>query len=228
MVPTLARLCIFSLFVVAGIARAATSHATVPGVVTDEEGKASEGVRVQLCAMEKLHDGVWVREYRLGEMPWWTTDKQGRFVIEFREPDMRYDLWFEKGGFAPAFLYGISAKSEDLKVVLKRGVLIAGTVTRLVRGGETPVEGVDVVLAGPGTDLMYRQESATDHKGQYTFRAAPAPLGKKWSVVLLNESIELEVGDQDPVTGPDFVVELTVRKKPTAVKPDAQQRIRGR
>jgi len=200
---------------------AAAPVVTVAGIVTDEQGSLLEGVKVQLCGMEELRNGVWVRVYRLGEMPFWTTDKQGRFVIEFNEPGMRYDFWFEKHGFAPTFLYGISAESEDLKVLLKRGVLVTGTVTRLVRGKEKPVEWVEVVLSGPSTDLMYRQGSVTDHNGKYTFRAGPAPPGKNWSVLFLNESIEIDIGEEGPVAGPDFVVELTVREKPKGVQPDA-------
>jgi hypothetical protein len=108
--------------------------ATVAGVVTDEDGNPLEGVRVQLCGIETLRDGVWERVRRRGRMPWWPTDKQGRFKIEFGEPNIRYDFWFEKQGFAPAFLYGISAESDELKVVLRKGVTVTGRVTRLARG----------------------------------------------------------------------------------------------
>ena len=198
--------------------------AAVAGVVTDEVGKPLEGVKVQLCGMETLQDGVWKRECRDGWMPWWTTDKKGRFAIEFGEPHIRYDLWFEKRGFAPTFMYGISGKSGELKVVLRKGVIVTGTVARLMEaGGEKPVEVAQVVLSGPSTDLMYRQESLTDHEGRYRFRASRAPEGKKWSVVFLNERVDLDIGDKDPVAGPDFVVTIEVREKKKPVQQPPQR-----
>jgi len=218
MATTSARLCVFVLFTVASIAHAATPAATVSGVVTDESGNPLEGVKVQLCGMETLQDGVWKRERRSGEMPWWTTDKQGRFTIEFGEADIRYDLWFEKRGFAPTFLYGISAESGELKVLLRKGIIVTGNVTRLVDGREKPVEAAAVVLSGPSTDLMYRQESSTDHEGRYTFRASPAPKGKNWSVIFLNKGVDIVIGDGVAVSGPDFVVSLEVKKKKKTVQ----------
>jgi len=209
----------------AAVPCAAAPIATVAGVVTDEDGSPLKGVKVQLCAIEKLREGAWVLEMRLGAMPWWKTDEQGRFVVEFDEPEIRYDLWFEKRGFAPKFLYGISAKSGDLKVVLERGVVISGTVMRLVEGREKPVEEAKVVLSAPGftKDVWYGQESLTDHEGRYRFRASPAPEGKKWRVAFLNEGVDLEIGDEDPVAGPDFVVTLEVRENRDAVQQPPQR-----
>ena len=187
--------------------------ATVSGLVIDEDRNALEGVKVQLCGMETLQHGVWKRERTFGLMRSWTTGKYGRFKFEFGGKDVRYDLWFEKSGFAPTFLYGISAKSGELIVVLRKGVIVTGTVTRLVKGVEKPVEAAEVLLLGPRTDLGYRQRSLTDHKGRYRFRASPAPEGKTWYVIFLNQGIDIKVGDKGPVPGPDFVVTVEVRKK---------------
>jgi len=74
------------------------------------------------------------------------------------------------------------------------------------------------VLSGPSTDLMYRQESSTDHEGRYTFRASPAPKGKNWSVIFLNKGVDIVIGDGVAVSGPDFVVSLEVKKKKKTVQ----------
>jgi hypothetical protein len=185
--------------------------ATVAGVVTDEDGNPLEGVRVQLCGIETLQEGVWKRERRLGRMPWWPTDKQGRFKIEFGEANIRYDFWLEKDGFAPTFLYGISAESDELKVVLRKGVTVTGRVTRLAEGRERPIVGVEVVLSGPSMDLSYHQESLTDPEGRYKFRACPAPEGKTWFVTCLRERVAIEIPERGPVAGPHFVVSVEVR-----------------
>jgi len=207
----------------AGIAYAANPTGTVPGVVTDEKGRPLEGVRVQVCGIEEFRNGGWVRERRSGEMPWQMTKKDGRFVVKLGGADVRYDIWFDKRGFAPTFLYGISAESEPLKIVLKRGVLVTGTVTRLVRGREKPVQGARVMLTGPGTDLMYEQESFTDHEGRYTFRASRAPTGKKWDVVLFySERVELDIGEHGPVAGPDFVMVIQARVRKGTVQPSGR------
>ena len=186
---------------------------TVPGLVTDEGGKPLAGVKVQLCGMEALRDGIWKREGRLGGMPSWTTDKQGRFAIEFKEPDIRYDLWFDKRGYAPTFLNGISADSGELKAVLRRGVIVTGTVTRLADGEEKPLEWAKVVLSQTSSDMGYQQEEFTDREGRYRFHASRAPEGRKWFVTFLNEGVEIEIGEKDPVPGPDFVVALTVKER---------------
>ena len=203
----------------------AESVTTVPGLVTDEGGKPLAGVKVQLCGMEALRDGIWKREGRLGRMPWWTTDKQGRFAIDFKEPNIRYDLWLDKRGYAPTFLNGISADSGELKAVLRRGVIVTGTVTRLADGEEKPLEWAKVVLSRTSAAMGYQQEEFTDHEGRYRFHASRAPEGKKWFVTFLNEGVEVEIGEKDPVPGPAFVVTLTVkeRKEEAGAEPMKQE-----
>ena len=60
---------------------------------------------------------------------------------------------------------------------------------------------------------MYRQESMTDPERTYSFRASPAPAREKWTVMLLSESVKIDVGENGPIPGPDFVLTLQVRKK---------------
>ncbi len=201
-------------------AHAATPKAAVRGLVTDEDGEPLGGVTVQVCGMEKSRDGAWVRKMRTGMMPRYATDEDGRFLVPFYEADLRYDLWFDKPGFAPTFLYGISAGPQQLEVVMRRGVLVTGMVTRLVEGRQEPVLGTTVEIRLFTEDLWYQGRVLTD-QGRYMFAVSAPPKGKKWSVVFLNEAVDLDVVEGEPVAGPDFVVVVQVRVKQEAAQPDA-------
>jgi len=195
-------------------AQAQPTVATVRGLVTDEKGTPLEAVTVQVSGLEKFRDGDWHREIRLGEMPSHTTDKEGRFVLPFYETDIRYDLWFEKDGFAPTFLYGISGKSQELKVVMRRGMPLSGTITRLVNGRQEPVVRTTIELKLPSEDLWYQRRTATDNKGKYMFRVSPPPKERKWLLVFFGEVVELDIKQGEPVPGVDFEVKVTAKKRP--------------
>lgn len=185
-------------------ASAADPVAAVRGVVKDKGGRPLAEVKVQLCGLETLHDGTWTRELRLGVMPSYSTDKNGRFVLPFHERGMRYDLYFDKAGFAPAFLYAISSSSPELSVVLTRGVAVTGTVRRPADGKLEPVSGATVELRLPYVDLWYQHRALTDHEGRYTFQMTPPPAGRTWQVVFAEKVVQLEVKEGKPVVGPDF------------------------
>jgi hypothetical protein len=196
-----------ALALAAWCARAADPTATVGGAVNDEGGRPLAEVKVQVCGLETLHDGTWTRVFRLGWMPSYSTDQNGRFVLPFHEPGMRYDLYFDKVGYAPAFLHAISSSSPELSVVMKRGLAVTGTVKRLVGGKLEPVSGTTVELRLPYVDLWYQQRTLTDNDGRYTFRVTPPPAGRKWQVAFADEVVPLEVSEGKPVVGPDFKVE---------------------
>jgi len=46
-----------------------------------------------MCGLEKLDNGNWRRELRLGLMPAYSTGKDGRFVVPVNEADMRFDFY---------------------------------------------------------------------------------------------------------------------------------------
>ncbi len=192
-------------------AQSAPPIATVSGTVTDAKGASLEGVTVQVSGLEKFRAGAWHREMRLGMMPKYVTDNGGRFVLPFYEADIRYDLWFDKEGFAPTFLPGISAKSQELKVAMKRGAPVTGIVTRPVKEGRKPVSGMMVELKLPSEDLWYQQRVFTDLEGRYAFRISPLPKDRKWLVVFAGEAVELDVKGEEAVIGPEFVVRVEVR-----------------
>ena len=201
------------LLLVAAGADAAAPIATVRGLVTDERGGALKDVTVQVFGMEEFRNGAWVRSMKLGLMPSYSTDKDGRFALPFPRRDIRYDVWFDRLGFAPTFLYAISAESQAMEVVMKRGTPVTGTVTRLVKGRQEPVFGAMVELRLTTWDMGYRQRTITGPKGRYTLRVSPPPSDKKWRVVFLDEAVELDVKDEEPVIGPDFVAVVQVREK---------------
>ena len=142
----------------AAYAASAEPETTVPGVVIDEKGKPlDEYVNIQVFRIEEFHDGKWVRIISLGLMPKYSTDKDGRFALPFHRKDVRLDLWFERLGFAPSFLTGVSAESREVKVVMGPGTPVTGFVSRLVKGRLEPVHGTTVELYLTTGDVGYQQ-----------------------------------------------------------------------
>ena len=113
---------------------AAQQAGNIVGIVKDEQGSPLADVKIQMCGLEKLDNGNWRRELRLGMMPAYSTDKDGRFVVPVNEADMRIDFYCDKPGYAPTFLYGITNPSPELNVVMKRGLTVTGTVKRMAGG----------------------------------------------------------------------------------------------
>jgi hypothetical protein len=192
---------------------AASTADAIRGIVKDEQGSPLSDVKVQVCGLEKLDGGMWRREIRLGEMPSYTTDKEGHFTIPVRDSQLRYDFYCDKPGYAPAFLYAVTNNSPELTVVLHRGLTITGTVRRLVNGKPEPVTGTQVELRLPYVDLWYQQRTMTDSKGQYRFQVTPTP-GRKWQVVFAGEVVPFEVNEGQPIEGPDFEVTVSVNRPP--------------
>ena len=193
---------------------AAQPVGNIVGIVKDEQGSPLADVKIQMCGLEKLHNGNWQRELRSGEMPSYSTDKEGRFVVPVGEADMRFDFYCDKPGYAPTFLYGITNQSPELGVVLKRGLTVTGTVKRIAGGKAEPVAGTQVELRLPFEDLWYQQRTGTDYNGKYTFHVSPPGHGK-WQVVFAGEVVALDVVEGQPVKGPDFEVAVTVKTPPT-------------
>jgi hypothetical protein len=193
---------------------AAQPAGNIIGIVKDEQGSPLADVKIQMCGLEKLHNGNWQRELRLGEMPSYSTDKDGRFVVPVHETDIRFDFYCDKPGYAPTFVYCITNQSSELDVVLKRGLTVTGTVKRMAGGKAGPVSGTQVELRLPSEDLWYQQRTGTDNDGKYTFHVSPPDHGK-WQVVFSGEVVELDVKEGQPVKGPDFEVAVSVRKPPT-------------
>jgi hypothetical protein len=195
----------------------------VRGRVVDEAGKPVPGAAWKITGTEVLRDGKWTREIRLGDPFRSIADAEGRFVITYREP-IRFDLQFHKAGLAPAFLYEIAADSPDLKVTLKRGESIHGTVTRSVNGKKMAAAGETVELRLPSQDVWFQEQVTTDADGKFEFRACappcepPNPPGnsfgpvsepaaspeRKWQVVCGGKVVQVDVRDGQAVEAVNF------------------------
>jgi hypothetical protein len=192
------------------IALAADPVGEIRGIVKDEQGLPLAGVKVQMCGFEKLDGGTWRRELRSGLMPFYTTDEEGRFTIPVHDPELRYDFYCDRAGYAPTFLYAVTNHSPELTVLLQRGLTVTGTVRRLVNGKAEPVPSSQVELRLPYVDWWYQQRTTTDQHGQYKFHVTPPTGGRKWQVVFAGEVVPLEVEEGRPVKGPDFEVTVKV------------------
>ncbi|MGA2543579.1 MAG: carboxypeptidase-like regulatory domain-containing protein [Verrucomicrobiota bacterium] len=195
----------------------------VRGQVADEAGKPVPGAAWRISGTEVLRNGKWTREIRLGDTFDSFADAEGRFVVSFGEP-IRFDLQFHKAGFAPAFVHEIAADSPDLKVTLKRGESIHGTVTRIANGKRAAVAGEKVELRLPSQDVWYQQQAATDAAGKFEFRACAPPLEpplppgnslgpgshqdsppkRKWQVVCRDKVVQIDVTDGKAVAAANF------------------------
>jgi hypothetical protein len=193
---------------------AAQQAGNIVGIVKDEQGSPLADVKIQMCGLEKLDNGNWRRELRLGMMPAYSTDKDGRFVVPVNEADMRFDFYCDKPGYAPTFLYCITNPSPELNVVMKRGLTVTGTVKRMAGGKLEPVSGTQVELRLPYEDLWYQQDTSTDNDGKYTFHVSPPDHGM-WQVVFSGEVVKLDVAEGQPVKGPDFEVAVIAKTPQT-------------
>lgn len=217
--------------------QAAQSTGSVRGQVVDENSKPLAEVAWTISGTEELRDGKWTRVIRLGISPNRFTDAEGRFVVPFRSP-MRYDLQFHKPSFAPAFVYEITADSAELKVTLKRGERIHGTVMRLVDGHRKPAVGKTVELCLPGCDLWYQERVSTDINGKFEFRACappsepPLPAGnliddrrnqdsqpkRKWQLVCADKIVQIDVSDGKAVEAVDFTIDTEAKERTNTEK----------
>ena len=187
-----------------------------------------------ISGIEELRDGKWTRVHRSGVPRKDTTDDEGRFIVSFRER-LRYDLQFRKSGFAPAFIFEVSADSPEIRLTMKRGERIHGTVKRLIDGQLKPVPMASVELCLPSWDFWYQERVFTGPSGEFEFRACappsepPLPSGnlvgdtgkqdssrkRKWQLAYGGEVVEIDVRDGKPVEVVDFEIVVTVKKHPS-------------
>jgi hypothetical protein len=156
------------------------------GQVMDQNGKSLANVRWRISAIEEWRDGQWELIHNLGWPQWSSTDADGRFTLNF-QGKQRFDLQFENTGeLAPGFVYEVSPETQNLKVVMKPGIPLRGTVAA---SNSNRIPGnVRVELQLPCRDVWYQQETITDADGHFTFYvcAPPAEPNKsfpsKWQV----------------------------------------------
>jgi hypothetical protein len=108
---------------------AAEGPPTVAGKVTDEAGRPLSQVKWRISGIEEWLDGRWQLVFRDGLTRENSIGNDGRFEVPFPER-VRYDLQFDRWGYAPVFLYEISAGSPEIHVVMRKGMSVRGTVSR--------------------------------------------------------------------------------------------------
>ena len=159
---------------------------TVAGQVTDQNGKPLANVRWRISAIEEWRDGRWELIHNLGLSQWSATDADGRFTLNF-QGKQRFDLQFASNGeLAPAFVYEVSPATQNLKVVMKPGIPLHGTV--IASNSNRIPSNVRVELQLPCRDVWYQQETLTDADGHFTFLVCQPPaepnkaFPSKWQV----------------------------------------------
>jgi len=171
------------------------------GRVVDQDGKARPA-RWRISAVEERNGGIWKLVLRSGDVPWFQTDKDGRFELPIGA-GQRFDLQFDAWEFAPTFLYQVSAETNDLRVVMKPGIPVRGTVT--VPGDGAELGTMQAKLRLPGRDFWYEQEAQVDGLGQFVLYAGAPPTEpgaaspSQWQVVCAGKVIPIDVTEGKPV-----------------------------
>jgi len=156
------------------------------GQVVDQNEKPLADARWRISAIEEWRDGQWELIHNLGWPQWTSTDADGHFTLNF-QGKQRFDLQFAASGeLAPGFVYEVSPETQNLKVVMKPGIPLHGTV---VASNSDRIPGnVRVELQLPGRDVWYQQETITDTDGHFTFYVCAPPaepnksIPSKWQV----------------------------------------------
>ena len=142
------------------------------GQVVDQNGKPLANVRWRISAVEEWRAGQWELIHKSGIPQWAFTDAEGRFTLTI-QGRQRFDLQFDGGEFAPAFVYEVSPDTNNLKVFMKPGIPARGTV---IASNSNRIPGnVRVELMLPCRDVWYQQEEITDADGHFTFYVCAPP-----------------------------------------------------
>ena len=115
----------------------------VSGVVVDESGAPVRGATVQAAA-----ESQWYQPQE--------TDAAGRFALGALREGTKLQLQVSAGGFANATVRGVVAGSDDVRIVLKKGLSVSG---RLVNAAGDPVAW-DFFSIGAGRVLPVRPHTA--------------------------------------------------------------------
>ncbi len=233
-----------TILALATLCAAGEKTTSVSGIVTDESGEPLSGVSWWISAFEEWRDGRWENVLRTGWTGKHTTDEDGRFEVTFNNK-VRYDLQFDKWGYAPAFLFQISPYSPlrllsrgrsagrtgtdfpELRVRMKKGVLVRGQVR--IEGKNRPdFSGINVVLRLPNSrGLWFKKTTLVDHEGKFRFYASPPPTPpgptSKWQLVCAGEVVMLDVDENTPVDEVIFQISTTSKRKSSAGKGEASQ-----
>jgi serine/threonine protein kinase len=176
---------------------------SVNGQVTDVNGKPLASACWRVSAIEEWRDSQWELIHHLGSPQWAVTDSEGRFTVAF-QGKQRVDLQFAgRGGLAPKFVYEVSPETRDLKIIMKPGIPVRGTV---VASNSDRIPGnVRVELQLPCRDVWYQQEGTTDADGRFLFYVCPPPaepnktFPSKWQVSCAGTVLPFDVSTEKSI-----------------------------
>jgi hypothetical protein len=178
--------------------------ASVAGRVTDESGKSLNAVRCRISAIEEFRDGRWELTHYSGLPLASETDADGRFALAVGG-QRRYDLQLDKWGYAPAFLYQIASGTGDLRVEMKPGVPVRGTIVRSDTKEPVSTGAMSVELRLPSRDFWFKQTTLVGPGGRFQLYAGPAPTepGRtepaRWQVVFAGKVMPIDLVEGKPV-----------------------------
>ena len=181
----------------------------VVGRVTDQAGTPLGQVRWRISAVEKWQDGQWtlpsLTYLPRSDQPEFVTDSEGRFELKFPEK-ARYDLQFDKDGYAPVFLYQVGSDAGELHVVMKEGVAVRGSIVGMDGSPLTGKAQLVVKLRYPSRDVWFQTSTHVDAQGRFEFpHVSPptkAPFWKdpaQWQIVCLGKVVPIDVAEGKPV-----------------------------
>jgi len=216
---------VITVFIIFGLFATSATQIEQPiivrGKVTDETGNPLAGVEWWVSGFEEWREGNWQVVFRSGRTRKQTTDKDGRFEIQFHEK-LRYELVFDKSDYGPVFLYQISADSPEIHVVMKKGLPLRGTVTRLGTGKPCfRATIVELLLPNPRGD-WFKRSAPVGPDGKFQFFVCPPPHLPKWDVrpplrwqlVCAEEVVEVDVLEGEPIEEIHFQIDVKVRRQP--------------
>jgi hypothetical protein len=194
----------------------------VRGKVTNEAGESLERIKWLVSGLERWEDGEWKVMHTSGSPVQGYTDKDGRFELTFRGK-ARYDLQISGGGYGPVFLYQVSPATPEIHVVMKKAIVVRGTVVRA--RSKRPCSSATVVsLRLPNSrGIWFKETSLVDHEGNFRLFACPPPNPPttpdmtepvKWQLVCAEEVVPIDIEEGKPVDWVEFEIDVKVTRRP--------------
>jgi len=186
------------------------AEAKLRGRVTDEAGKPLGHVRYRISAVEEWGNGQWKlsppnKGLVFSGRPSVPTDGEGRFGLEF-PGKVRYDLQFDRDGYAPVFLYQVGPEAGELHVIMKEGVAVRGAIVRRDAKRRSDESRLVVKLRFPSRDIWFETSTHVDAEGRFEFPhvspATAAPGWKEpaqWQIVCLGKVLRIDVVEGKPL-----------------------------
>ena len=153
-----------------------TGDAFIAGKVLDEDDSAVSGVVVApMLVRAKQSDGRYrLKLIQVYDRPCAITDSKGRFAIELEE-EGEYELQIFPDDFVDMRVRNVPLGKHDLKIILRRGGTVIGSVVRMMTGRNLPVANVEVTVEEADrrsrtTFRRHRFRTKTDSEGRFRIK----------------------------------------------------------